>query len=427
MKQGFRLSAANGGPILAAVIGVLIQIQPIVLLLGQETRLALSDPIVGLVALAAAIALATGRVPWRIWRGTWVWLGVAAMTLVLAGSFVVGYSEIGRVSSWALQNRLSGWAILMAYLLCGGALAVVCGAPAPRAFLQSVVIVGGIIAALAIGGWLMTSAGVRIFSPFGDAQLQGLLANPNAYGLFAVLALAAIWLVPLRSAEALRGALAAVWSAAAYLTYSRATWIAGGIAVAALVCWRMLAWRRALLWMLIPIAALVLLTALGPAREFASERIRDVAGRSEASARAEDGIGIRIRLAKAALELWRSSPLMGVGLGVHWHREQAANPAHPLLIHSTPLWLLAETGLVGLAVFAAFAAYAIFVLAKSARGGREDAFVARVALVLVIGFAVMSLFHDLLYQRILWLMLGFALAVHKLEPSSVRQAPISAR
>jgi O-antigen ligase len=313
-------------------------------------------------------------------------------------------------------------------MLCGGILCFSYGPRAAEAFLESFVIVGSLIGAFGIGALLLVNLGVSTWLPFADAQLRGLVANPNAFGLLAVLALTAIWLVPLRYAKPIRGALAALWSIAAYLSFSRATWIACAVVAAGLFSLRRLRWRPAVLWMAAPVAAVAALIALGVVGPIVSSKFEGVVKGGETNGVPDPGITGRVRLAKAALELWRSAPILGAGLGVHWQREQAANPDHPLLLHSTPLWLLAETGIVGFCVFGAFAMYALRLWLRARRSAaRDECLIEEVAIVFVCAFAVMSLFHDILYQRILWIVLGFALAApHAARPPSDR-VPAAAR
>ena len=51
------------------------------------------------------------------------------------------------------------------------------------------------------------------------------------------------------------------------------------------------------------------------------------------------------------LAMFLAHPLFGAGLGAYM-ADQLSTTGVPLLIHSTAVWLLAETGLVGFAVFA---------------------------------------------------------------------------
>jgi lysylphosphatidylglycerol synthetase-like protein (DUF2156 family) len=78
----------------------------------------------------------------------------------------------------------------------------------------------------------------------------------------------------------------------------------------------------------------------------------------------------------------------------------------PLVIHSTLVWLLAETGLAGTAVFLG-AAWHLFSDALRHRGDPAAALL----LLILCALAVMSLAHEMLYQRAFWLLPGAVLAM----------------
>ncbi|MGH7015368.1 MAG: methyltransferase domain-containing protein, partial [Stellaceae bacterium] len=105
--------------------------------------------------------------------------------------------------------------------------------------------------------------------------------------------------------------------------------------------------------------------------------------------------------------MFLAHPIFGAGLGafvLSFAREHGTFT----IIHSTPLWLLAETGLVGFAVFAA--AY-LYVLRREIRGSIENSTdAAGILLVLsLLAFGLMAQVHDLMYQRVFWLLVGAAL------------------
>jgi O-antigen ligase len=105
------------------------------------------------------------------------------------------------------------------------------------------------------------------------------------------------------------------------------------------------------------------------------------------------------------LALFLSNPLFGAGLGA-FIGDQVRTTGTPLIIHSTPVWLLAETGIAGFAVFMATAGR-IVVTEWPRRALRPARF-----LILILGIlALMSELHELLYQRGFWLLLGGTLAV----------------
>jgi hypothetical protein len=106
-----------------------------------------------------------------------------------------------------------------------------------------------------------------------------------------------------------------------------------------------------------------------------------------------------------AVDLFRSSPIFGAGLGVFF----ANSPTwlgHHQVIHNTSLWILAEFGLMGMAVIG----WGGYLLARYAikLGTTQPA--RRILLLLVLTFAAFSLAHEIFYQRIFWLILGATLA-----------------
>ena len=126
-------------------------------------------------------------------------------------------------------------------------------------------------------------------------------------------------------------------------------------------------------------------------------------------------VQVRLDGYRDAFVMWRDNPVFGAGLGVYLHGQSLEEKPEILVlqIHNTALWLLAETGLAGfLAMAGIFIVlfYKVWCLARSPPAGTESEhwFQSAVLLILV-GWAVMSLFHELMYQRIIWLLVGMAL------------------
>ncbi|MCA1925496.1 MAG: O-antigen ligase family protein, partial [Thiobacillus sp.] len=106
-----------------------------------------------------------------------------------------------------------------------------------------------------------------------------------------------------------------------------------------------------------------------------------------------------------ALALWRESPVFGAGLGV-FYAKSSAWLGHPQVIHNTPLWILAEFGLVGAAVMG----WTFFLLARHAVRFGKFSPARRILLLLILAFAIFSLAHEIFFQRIFWFVLGAVLA-----------------
>jgi O-antigen ligase len=105
--------------------------------------------------------------------------------------------------------------------------------------------------------------------------------------------------------------------------------------------------------------------------------------------------------------LFTSHPVFGAGLGAFM--ESQIRISGPLVIHSTPLWLMAEMGLVGLVAFSWFG----WRLAQEALTSRTAAGTA--LLLVTVGFCIMSGPHDLLTQRSVWFIAGALLAIPRTD------------
>ena len=105
-------------------------------------------------------------------------------------------------------------------------------------------------------------------------------------------------------------------------------------------------------------------------------------------------------------EMWQASPWIGAGLGVfietssQWQKE-------PTVIHSTPIWILAEFGLFEATVLIAIFSWIFLITIQN--GLHKPANRAAVRLLGV--FIIFSLIHEIFYQRIFWLALGLCPAM----------------
>jgi O-antigen ligase len=110
----------------------------------------------------------------------------------------------------------------------------------------------------------------------------------------------------------------------------------------------------------------------------------------------------RLESVWGGINLFLAQPIFGAGLGTFM--ESKVQTGKPLVIHSTPIWLLAEFGLVGFAVFLA----AAFTIVRTQL--RKFDATAKFLLLAFLAFAVVSTVHEILYQRAFWLLVGAGLA-----------------
>jgi hypothetical protein len=105
-----------------------------------------------------------------------------------------------------------------------------------------------------------------------------------------------------------------------------------------------------------------------------------------------------------ALRMWLEAPIFGGGLGSFVATRAAEGKSH-LIIHSTPVWVLAEFGAVGLIAVTAVVALWVRTL-WSALSSPGDRLASVAALSLLAVFFVGNLPHDLAFQRAFWFLFG---------------------
>lgn len=411
-------------------------------------RLGLSDVLLPVLLGYAVIFLRQPVRPlllnsnWLL-QGLPIWLG--GLTLLLAAALLHGWIELGYVSRWALLNKFCGWIILLAYL-CLGAIVARLPLHRPAALPFKLVLAGFLVTGLPP---LVTAVpgpeGAYMFGRFWEGgRLIGLLQNPNAYGLCAVVAIGILipYVKQARTGWKIATVLVAFLAcyAALFLTGSRSAIFAGvlllvlmpvpdGISLPRLsVTLASVAVVFAGLWFTFPIAqrATMFLALQGNEKPQATTHQQ---ARLNFAYNTEQH---RAFVFGSALEQFRASPIIGIGLGVYLERDRKSYEArlartdgqqefNPVGIHNTGLWLLTEAGVIGFGAFAAFFMLVAWRLLGSARG-QGHAGTAQQMLFVLVGCGAASLGMDVLYLRPLWFLLGASLILPPPEPRDLTMA-----
>lgn len=433
---------AWGLPILA-IVAVFFQIH--VPLAASRLNVNLADPI----ALTAAAILIVDHVVarrWPAWRLPSFNLFLALMTACLILAFLNGWIRFG-LTSWALTNRLAGWFILLAYLGAGSLIVRHGGDRGFELLLRgfAAAAIGIIVVDLAI--FSLVRLGLPVPEEITAYRLEGFAQNPNAFALQLMFAVAAV-IATVRSRRA-QAAWLSMLFIGLWFTGSRAGFIALGVVALTAV------WLRAVRISVLATAVVVTFAAavcmdwlpeivqavatavfwtIDTAYELAAKLAALLAAALGGSGGAGEADGVvaprhlvltppkltsleiiasgydssntqRIASLQGGFAMFLQHPVLGGGLGA-FTAEYLRLHGVPLVIHSTPLWLLAELGIVG---FLIFAAPFILLLKQKSPAGRPPAHV--FTILLLLSFATVSVVHDIMYQRAFWLLLGAALAV----------------
>lgn len=356
-----------------------------------------------LPAVLAALVVREGLPSWRL-RSLPHWM--MALTAVLALALAWGRLQMGEWFAWAVINKAAGWIVVLAYLAAGGLIAA---DPTRRAvFLRWAILAGAGVSALSLVVFVGRGVlpGPLAYILIDSAQrLNGLVANPNAFGLLSATLLLlhlAGWRDGGLGLDRLRMAVAVVLLIAVALSGSRSVWLGIIIGMGVLAMAGHL-----------PLRPLVLaggIGAAGVAVVIGAILVRDpdtlLYVLDSPAMRLQDiGTSQRFAALGQAFAMWWDNPLLGGGLGRFYHDRIAEGVDNPQTIHNTALWLMAETGLLG---FAAVAGFSVAVSRRLWRDRRD--WLAAAGLAVVGLFAAASLTTEILFQRPLWLALGIALA-----------------
>ena len=405
---------------LSMAVAIFIFFQLHIQFQGGSINLNLADPF-AILALATVIthSFFTGVRP--RWSVPYFNLMLIVILFLLLFSFLNGMQVIG-VTQWAFVSRLLGWIVLLGYLSIGILTVSYLGKLGVWRLVETLVVTSVVIILFhAIVRWLIFSGWLDQGST--TFNFEGFSGNRNAFA-FQLLTCSLLLLAHTArrkgegSIEVVRliirrknlyAILNGIILAGIVLTGSRAGILTGFLllffsGISNFVDRRMLLSSLiygCLVWMFFTLF-LPWLSLLSV--EQISTSSTSIAPQSSFSQNNSDIE--RWATLRHGFEMWLSSPWIGAGLGVfiemssQWLKE-------PTVIHSTPIWILAEFGLLGATILIAIFSWT---LVTSIQNGLHKP--ANRAVVLLLGvFVIFSQVHEIFYQRIFWLVLGLCLAI----------------
>ncbi|HEX9868288.1 MAG TPA: lysylphosphatidylglycerol synthase transmembrane domain-containing protein, partial [Candidatus Tectomicrobia bacterium] len=372
--------------VLATITAALVFFQVHVDFLGATINLNFADPfaILALAAVAAHAVMTRHPPAWRVSHAN---LALIAISALLVLGFLRGTQQIG-VTQWALTARLLGWLVLLGYLCAGYLMSANAGAHGRRRLFETMMATGAVIVVLQVLLRWLGQSNMLTGLPH-PPNFEGYAANRNAFA-FQMLVCCALLLAyssvqarlhkpaSVRSVHgrgkreigvAIRTVLGPIrlWPCSLLLSVGLAGLLfsasrAGLITCAVLIvaAWVAgLAERRVLaqgaiaavlIWQSPQIAQWMASFMTWLASFFEAELSFAPGGTIQGPVSLEGSNVDRWRSVIGGLELWADRPLLGAGLGVFIENNLAPS-GRPLVIHSTPVWILAEFGLLGAGIF----------------------------------------------------------------------------
>jgi uncharacterized membrane protein YbhN (UPF0104 family) len=360
---------------------------------GTLLNVNLADPLAILGGVLFVLAYVQDR-KLPQWRYRYMNEALVAASLVLTLSLFIGASRFGW-TDWAVVNRYWGWYILLAYAGSGALLTRYSGREGLRILLLSFAGACAAIAVLEILLLTLYNLGIQTTLPLLPSELEGFSQNHNFFAFQLLMTLAAVF-VAVRG-QSLRVGLIALLLATLFFSASRSSWITVIFVLAASIYMNAATGREIVRALLFALAVIAPILVAGLLFGHADSTPTPFVGTSNTETRMMSIIG--------GLKLFVEHPLLGAGLGAFRNKLIIYEADQPLLIHSTSVWLLAELGIVGLITFATPAVYAL--IAELRRRYVDSA--GQLIVLCLVGFGVMSLPADMLYQRTFWLLFGAAL------------------
>lgn len=384
----------------------------------------LADPIV--VVAGCVFAYNHFRRSPPTWRLPHLNLLICLASFAVVAAYIHGYSKFGW-SQWAFTNKLVGWPILLCYGATG-ALIVYRMRDAGFALLLRTFAATGLIIflfdnAISIAYW----SGAVSLEPIIQIPIEGFSQNRNAFSFQLILTICILM--------ATRWPYKSLWLgiaiAGVIVTGSRAGYVTLAAVLMASTFVASINWRQAV--SAAGLAALIIGASeliptfvhfvqtfkpgngLGPAGLPGLPGLAGPAGPAGPSYIASMISGSssdleRLQSLQGGWNLFLTHPVFGAGLGAFMEEQVRRGAA--LVIHSTPLWLLAEFGIVG---FILLSTPVILMLRAELLKLRQIDVAGCLLILMITAFGVMSLAHEILYQRTFWILLGAAMAMPRMS------------
>ncbi len=389
-------------------------------------RVNTADILMPFMGFIIILSLLFKKSNWPKFYIKYAYLWLIGLSLIMPFALINGYFTSGEWNQWGLINKLIGWFVLLGYFLLGGWLAYNSKKESLLLFIK--IIVYFFVILTSIISLLVVFQSYGINNNFYKLKLpiEGFMANKNSF-VFLTLSILAFatcfqkiifpnWLVYF------------LWFLIPLIfiyTGARAGILAFPFVFFTLffLTKKTVSWKKINLSLLSGIILLVLIQSTSSTNIFmlysatTAQSIKNLTKKSSShnieNNVAYKGDAFRLKVLDTTKNMIMERPILGSGLGAAKIEQEKQWDRFYAIIDCTPLWLWAETGLLGLTAFLLFYFICLKYLWKTNHNLQENNIkraLSQSVLVTMIVFALMCLFHELLYTRFLWFFMGLALA-----------------
>jgi O-antigen ligase len=391
-------------------------------------RVGLGDlflPITGLIVLASLILRKSNWPQWAL-KHTYIWIAVLASTMTLS-------TALGSLSSWALINKYVGFLILCCYFLLGGWIAQNVKDALP---LFTKWFCGFFVLTIAASAALVNiQALVPLPLWLSDFPWDGFMANRNAYMVAAVFVMISLLVVSKAYDPSFKWIQYLFWLLLPVFSLynsSRAGWILFTAIIVLYFLRDSIAKAKTILPLIligIILTAASLYTSKVPIAVMLHQfqMLSSISNNEVEEGQVYNTNQERWIAIEDGLDLYnQSNPLIGAGIGNYRVFQEEKRGEFINIIDFTALWLLVETGALGLLCFLGFfiaCSYTLYQRAYREPNQENENIYYQAILFFMIAFAAITFTHELMYTRFVWFVLGLGLggAVISKDTSVVRK------
>lgn len=390
---------------------------------GGVMNINLSDPlaVMGLAALGAHCIFSRTLPKWQIPKFN---LLLATVGLMIILAFLNGMQTIG-LTQWAFGGRLLGWLVLLGYLSIGVLARSYLGRRGVESLVITLVTTAIVITVLQATMRCLAQSAI-ISHELITPNFEGYSSNRNSFAfqlllcISLVIGLAMDFLGNQKTNPQIR-TQRKIWAEISlgllivgiFLSGSRAGIVTCVVLLIAAIKLKFINLRESIntiaisigVWIafvwLLPMATrlmVAILTGVAP-NTVGDVLVQSTMSHSESNTE-------RWETLLRGVEMWMEHPLLGAGLGVFFESSRAWFE-QPTVIHSTPLWVLAEFGLVGALLFF----FGLVWIFKWIYKTGFEYWEFRALFLMLLTFTVFGQAHEIFYQRVFWLTLGLCMAM----------------
>lgn len=413
-------------------------------------RINLTDLLVPLAGITILITILTRRSLWPEWHMKHVYAWLAAITLILATAIFNAFINYGEINRWALTNKFGGWIILMAIMGMGAWIGTNARREHIHLFIKvflyfSLTVLVYLLLVIVLRSYETTA---QFLEPdrYAFFPIYGFMVNRNAYGFLILTAIIISTCIFFSKEKIVPDIFVRIFYflLPMFMIFngSRAIFLALCMIVPALL---LLNWKHGKkclqLLLLIALGFVVVFgiyhdkkgkllvlrlkqtevlskaMATGSIPSFISDDEIDRMNPEQSLSELGEGVkypgdSMRLTILEDALEMLQQSPIVGSGLGSVMLYQQQKHGRMINLIDSTPLWIAVEMGAIGLMIFTLFYWQVVksFWLQRKTDDDFQKTYYTAM-LFIIFGFTFTCLFHEIMYTRHMWFLIGLGLAL----------------